>query len=122
MYLWDDSIYARAKAHLIICSPLMHSVASNDSEIADSKGHDQRMHSLIRAFAVRMCPKTCFRMVRTIKHTGKQKLIEYLFTCIKQENTVLMDLVHVHLRENLFQFMFCFPAQFLSKKEPTFKG
>ena len=33
---------------------------------ADSEGPDQtaRMRSLIRAFAVRICPKTCFRMAR----------------------------------------------------------
>ena len=43
----------------------------------DSKGPDQPAHprSLIRAFAVRICPKTRFRMTRPIlvntqRHTG----------------------------------------------------
>ena len=36
---------------------------------ADSEGPDQTAHSrsLIWTFAVRICPKTCFRMARPIK-------------------------------------------------------
>ena len=54
-----------AKSHPGICSPLKHSVVSNDL-FANSEGPDQteRMRSLIWAFAVRIYPKTCFGMAR----------------------------------------------------------
>ena len=57
----SDSSYACAKCHPGICSPLMHSIVSYvllaDSAVPD---HIARMLRLIWAFAVRICPKTCF--------------------------------------------------------------
>ena len=62
----SDSFNACAKSYLGIFSPLKHSTISNES--ADIEGPDQtaRMRRLIWAFAVRICPKTRFRMARSI--------------------------------------------------------
>ena len=57
---------ACAKYHPGLYSLLIHTVVSTDS--ADSEGPDQtaRMRRLIWAFAVRICPKTRFRMARPV--------------------------------------------------------
>ena len=60
----DTFISACAKFHPSTCCPLTHSEHSM-TLLADSVGPDQtaRMRSLIRAFAVRICPKTLFRIL-----------------------------------------------------------
>ena len=67
------SFCARAKYHLGLCSPLAYSVVFND-KLADSECPDQTacIRRLIWAFAVPICPKTRFRMVRP-----------YLWYCIR---------------------------------------
>ena len=58
-----------AQLHPGKCSPVIHSIVSNDSVSRQhSKGpyRSVRMRRLIQAFAVRICPKTRFCMARPI--------------------------------------------------------
>ena len=77
-----------AKYHLGHCSSFIHSVVSNDS-VSGQWGPDQtaRMRRLIWAFAVRMCPKTRFRLVspmcnKNIKYVCYHLLIFITFIFI----------------------------------------
>ena len=72
---------ASAKYHPGLCPPFTHSSVSNDSVIADIESmHDQtaRMLRLIWAFAVRICPKTLFRMARPLMTGWWNKAIKHL--------------------------------------------
>ena len=61
------SSWSCAKYHPGLCSPIIHSLVSNDS-VSGQEGPDQtaRMRRLIWAFVVRICLKTHFRMARPV--------------------------------------------------------
>ena len=68
-----------------LCSPYILSCPM--ILLADSEGPDQTAHprSLIWAFTVRICPKTCFRIARRIYEPQREKT--YLLTCAPNEDS-----------------------------------